>query len=432
MAKHSLEFIPAPRIEDLKQKQLAKVCYWEPYDQLLWVDAREVFPELGVLKIPAWEKMIMDSDAIPEYPAFLKPLEWPKQRGFVEWLKQVPVWVADSCRLFPDHQLKLLHYVGKYPQLLELLDHAPYLAWRLIASGLQEPEIVALLSGKRQKLIQQLGWPGHKETLKFLQKLRLRSVNPMIVEQLDICVYDPERLHALKSLPRINSMALTLAARFPELIGSRLHLALAQLPCKPMQCQGMIALLEDAYRFAEVSRLPKEQTDRIGQSRYLQEVHCLYLNWIKSALLAQQATVQPDPLVWQTFQQLIKPDDMGALADWSRSAKELAGEWQNTTGISVEPKVMSRQEDILTLSLLQEHAWWPDLEQEKVLYVWRQEDSGEQSAAGIWAALVNLQAIQPGVPAKIEKVRSMQNQLPTAKQLSHLHLFLAREPAFQF
>lgn len=438
----SVTFIDAPKPEDIRQKRLAKFCYWQEFDQLLWVDARQVFPELEVFKLPSWEWMIMDSEPVPNYPVFLKPLEWPKTPEIAPWLKQIPVWVAESCRLFPSHQMTLLHYVGKYPQLLELLDHAPYLAWRLVTSKLQEPEIVALLSGKRQHLIEQIGWPGYEQTLKFLQNLRLRQVNSLIIEQVETCVLDPQRLQGLKTLPRINSMALTLAARFPEMIGCKLHLSLAKQPCQPMQCQSMIALLEDVFRFAQVYKLDEVEVEKIRHCLYLTQVHEIYLQWIKSALSELDLPV---------LQSLPASKQTGFLTAWSALAEQELADFIARCNLGKTPTRLESLEQWQELSVLQEHAWWPDVSEHQQLFVWVESadknlvdnsvdksrkhlkevlPAGKPSRVdGLWAALLEIDSsgdvdvTKPKV--NILRIRGLQNRLPQAKQLSDLHLFLA-------
>ncbi|WP_240693214.1 hypothetical protein [Thiomicrorhabdus indica] len=421
----SVEFVIAPTVSDAKQKTLAKFCFWEAYDQVLWVDARKIFPEIGVLKLPAWDLMLMDHELIPDYPEFLKPLDWPRIAQTNDWLRQIPSWVADSCRLFPSHQLTLLHYVGKYPQLLELLDHAPYLAWRLVTSKLQEPEMVALLSGKRQQIVEQLGWPGLDETLKFLKNLRLRQVTPMIIEQVETCALDPKRLSALQHLPRINSMALTLASRFPELIGCPLHLSLAKQPCQPMQCQSMVALLEDVFRFISQLDLGDSAVEKVKQCLYLSQVHHLYLQWMLQAM--------PNAPLAKTLAESLNSESSDFQLQWSAQVQRVLQKQIDAWQLSTQPKPLVGVQNWQILSLLQEHAWWLEASEEKVLYVWL-EDSKSSSSSGkqindeglsLWGALVNIHSISPDVPVNIYRVRGMQSRLPQSRQLSDLHIFLA-------
>ncbi|MBF6057790.1 MULTISPECIES: hypothetical protein [Thiomicrorhabdus] len=369
---------------DLRQKQLARHCFWDEAEQCLWIDARKLFPKIGVVAVPGWDAMLMDSQPIPDYPPFFKVLAWANLSQLSSWRKQIPSWVQESCLLFPSHQLRLLHFAGKYPQILELLDHAPMLAWRLVSSRLSEADIVALLAGKRSQLAAQVGWPGKEETVKFLRNLRLRLVNPQIAEQIDVCLLDERRLHALQSLPRINSMALALAARFPEMIGCRLHHALAQLPCRPMQCQSMIALLEDAYCLAEQMQLPKEEVALIGTSRYLIDVEKLYRRWME---------------LW--------------LDQQTEGVSELH--------LSTEPKVIASKGEMLALSTLLQHAFWTDWPEEncetRILVAWRDED-------GYWGAWIEPHLQTGGAEPQIIRIRGEDNCLAQAKQLSTLHLWL--------
>jgi len=324
-------------------------------------------------------------------------LAWSNFSQISYWRKQIPQWVLDSCALFPTHQLKLLHYAGKYPQVLELLDHAPMLAWRLMATSLEEPEIVALLSGKRQDIVTQVGWPGKHETVKFLRNLRLRMVNEKISEMVEVCLMDEQRLNALQSLPRINSMALSLAAYFPELIGSGLHHALAQLPCRPMQCQSMIALLEDAYTLAEWLKLETAEVDKIGNCRYLVEVTEYYQKWLMMG------------------RKVFAMKNAGSLKEITEaSCLELK------LRLSSELTVLNDWQDWIRLSDLQEHAWWTDeIVDEHSLLAW-------QDADGLWGALIQIQPKDKlNAESQIIRVRGEENVLPGAKQLSDLHLWLA-------
>ncbi|BBP46781.1 hypothetical protein THMIRHAS_21540 [Thiosulfatimonas sediminis] len=371
---------------DLRQRHLAKHCFWEEYDQLLIVDARQIIPSLGVFALPSWDKMMLDAEMIGDYPSFLKPFDWPKVPALQAWLKQIPQWVQDSCKLFPQQQLKLLHYCAKYPQIFELLDHSPMLAWRLVSSDLQEPEIVALLSGKRQELVGQLGWPGKAETVKLLRNLRLRFVNQQIAEQIEVCILDPKRLDGLQALPRINSMALSLAAGFPELIGSRLHQSLAQLPCRPMQCQSMIALLADVLQLSELLT-HSGWIAQVAQCRYLSEVDAIYQQALQSSL----------------------PIDLTLNVDFLHSvATPLENDAQ-------------RQQ----LSLAVQHPWHliaATLTPEQRIVAWQEID--EHGEKQVWSALVALPQAADDATPQVLKIRGKENQLAQAKQLSDLHLWL--------
>jgi hypothetical protein len=378
---------------DLRQKHLAKFCFWEEFDQLLVVDARQIFPKLGVFTVPSWDKMMMDAEPISDYPAFLKPFDWPKVSELQSWLKQIPQWVQDSCKLFPNNQLKLLHYCAKYPQIFELLDHSPMLAWRLVTSGMEEPEIVALLGGKRQNLVAQLGWPGKTETVKLLRNLRLRFVNQQIAEQIETCILDPKRLDGLQQLPRINSMALSLAAGFPELIGSRLHQSLAQLPCRPMQCQAMTALLADTLQLSELLGKP-QLVKNIAECRYLSEVE-------------------------EHYQQTL----FASLPDVSNLNLQLLG------GAA---KPVEHPEHLQQLSLAVQHPWHLIAERlsgRQDIVAWQEVD--ETDATVIWSALIEwpklTNNLAQNAQPEILKIRGSGNQLAQAKQLSDLHLWLLQQ-----
>ncbi|MGC9385637.1 MAG: hypothetical protein ACP5D0_01715 [Hydrogenovibrio sp.] len=368
----------------IQQKQLAKHCYWDVDAQVLWVDGRQWKPKMGVLSLPGWDNMMVGSEPIPAYPDDLAVLSWPDYGQLGAWRKQIPSWVKDSCALFPTHQLTLLHYVGRYPQLLELLDHSPMLAWRLVASGLPEAEIVALLSDKRTQMVAEIGWPGKPETVQFLRKLRLRYVTEEISDFVEVCVMDEDRLEGLQTLPRVNSMALSLAARFPQLIGSRLHQSLARLPCRPMQCQSLVAQLEDVYRAAKTLQLADSELEAIGACRYLVEVATIYQAWWFSECTSTTLPV----------------DEM-----------------------SRHPLRLTQKAEWEALSHLQKHYWltdWSDYEAGKAaLWAWRLQ--------GEWVGiLLHLsEAESKGEAPKLARVRQLENQLPTSEQLSAIHLWLA-------
>lgn len=374
---------------DIRQKHLAKNCFWEEFDQLLVIDARQVFPKLGVFAVPSWDKMMLDGESIGDYPSFLKPFDWPKHSALQAWLKQIPQWVQDSCKLFPHSQLKLLHYCAKYPQIFELLDHSPMLAWRLVTSKLQEPEIVALLSGNRQNLVAQLGWPGKAETVKLLRNLRLRFVNQQIAEQIEACILDPKRLDGLQQLPRINSMALSLAAGFPQLIGSRLHQSLAQLPCRPMQCQAMTALLADTLQLSELTK-NSNLVEQLKNCRYLSEVEEHYQATLKLSL----------PAEFETSLEFI--------------------------GVTAKP--IEDSEHILALSQAVQHPWHlivENLLEQQDIVAWQELD--EHGEKTVWSALIKWPELKQNAQAQVLKIRGSGNQLAQAKQLSDLHMWLLQQ-----
>jgi len=358
---------------DIRQKMLAKQCLWDQEAQVLWVDARKLYPHLGVQQLMCWDNLLFSKGEIPDYPKDWQIMQWANLTSIASWRKQIPMWVQESVGLFSSHQLKLLHYVSRYPQLLELLDHAPMLAWRLMDSGLSENEIVALLSQKRTEITERAGWPGKVETVQFLTNLRLRFVNPMIAEQVEICINDASRLQAMQSLPRINSMALSLAARFPEMIGCRLHQSLASMPCRPMQCQSMIALLEDIYRLAEYQGWCEKALQQVSDCRYLVEVEKIYF--------AALATLKKQNV------HLILHD---------------------------KPTLLEHESEWLGLSLLLKHYWLSDLGKGSELYSFKED---EITVGFLWHTQTK----------KIERIRCAKannfNQLPDAKILSKIHLW---------
>lgn len=351
----------------------AKHSYWDGVEQALWIDFRKVLPKVGVVSIPSWDSMMLSNQPIPIYDELLKPLAWPTSSALADWKKQIPTWVQESCLLFDTHQLRLLHFCGRYPQMLELLDHAPILAWRLVSAQQTEAELVAVLADKRTSQASLVGWQGKAETVKFLRSLRLKMVNSQIAEQVDICLLDDKRLNALQDFPRINSMALSLAARFPEMIGCKLHHALAAMPCRPMQCQSMIAQLEDAYHLAEYLKLDELEIAQIANARYLVEVDKTYQAWLILALKHYQTVA---------------------------------------LNLTVNPQVLATPDLWAALSQKQQHAWVADLESGLVLYGLLVQ---EEVVGFLWS----------NAERKVIRVRREQNRLPTAEQLSQIHLWQA-------
>ncbi len=352
---------------------LANKLFWDSEQQVLWLDARKVLPKVGVLGLVNWDQMMLSAEPIPAYPAGLDILNWSVHSDLRFWLQQIPAWVVESCRLFPSHQLALLHYAGRYPQMLELLDHSPMLAWQLIKAPLTEVQRVNLFQAKRTEMVAQLGWPGKAETVKFLRNLRLRAVNADLLQHVEICLLDEKRLDALQSLPRINSMALSLAARFPELIGRRLHQSLARLPCRPMQCQAMIALLEDVYRLADAIG-DEDVTQKIGECRYLVEVEQLY-----------QAQLQQTCPKW--------------------SAPGLV--------LTEQPTQLIDEKDWYALSQMQNQAWWLEYGQSNIeLWAWM----FEQQVVGV--------LLEKRGERKVLRLRQANNQLASVSLQTQVELWL--------
>jgi hypothetical protein len=325
------------------------------------------------MRIPSWDEMLTDQAAIPRYPPKLNLLSWSEHGRLQRWQAAIPVWIKESVALFESHQLTLLHYAARYPQLLELLDQAPVLAWKLVAMPGSEAERVALLHGKRADLMRLFGVSAQQDGVKFLRRLRLRQVSPPILAQINTCLLDSQRLAGLVQLPRVNSMALALAARFPALIGSRLHRTLAQLPCRPMQCQAMIALLDDAYRLA--GGLGVSAAEAIGDCRYLTDVEALYRTWLHQS---------------------------GSLLN----ASELQ--------LTAEPQRLQHLADYVALSRLQYQAWWYECEQpSRQLWAWLDGDE----PVGV--------LVEPSDSSyRIVKMRQGENQLPSANVIAQVELWL--------
>ena len=199
-------------------------------------------------------------------------------------------------------------------------------------------------------------------------------------------------------------MALSLAARFPELIGSKLHHALAQLPCRPMQCQSMIAQLEDAYRAAAFLGLETEAVNKIGSCRYLVEVTALYQAWLLLVI------------------EKLSP---------AKVKLHMATKAHLKQRLTSEPRALHGLEEWIALSQVQEHIWLTDFNStqqgEAILVAWQDDE-------GIWGALTHSHL--PELPEKVNqvmemhtvlRVRGLDNVLPGAKQLSTLHLWQASQ-----
>ncbi|AHF00501.1 hypothetical protein THIAE_00895 [Thiomicrospira aerophila AL3] len=339
------------------------------------------------LRIPSWDEMLTDQAAIPRYPAKLNLLSWSEHGRLQRWQSAIPAWIKESVALFETHQLSLLHYAARYPQLLEVLDQAPVMAWKLVSMPGQEIDLQHLLNGKRSDLMAALGVESQQEGARFLRQLRLRQVSPIILDQIDTCLVDKQRLAGLSQLPRVNSMALALAARFPALIGCRLHRTLAQLPCRPMQCQSMIALLEDVYALAAF--LDTEAAEQIGECRYLTDVESLYQSWIEQSVAVMNCA---------QLQLTSQPQHLKTLAEF------------------------------VALSRLQYQAWWCDFEQpHHQLWAWLED----QTPVGVLISEVS----QPNTssndsnryqarPYQLVRIRQGKNQLPSASLIAKVELWL--------
>ena len=388
------------------ERQLAKQTYWDPDTQTLLVETRPWLkpqPGLvaGVLSIPSWDGMMLSSEPIPPYPSDLQIMAWPQYAPIQAWKKWIPPWVWQSCAIFPTHQIRLLHAVGRYPQLLDLLEHAPVLAWQLVASDIQESEWVALFRGKQTDLVDRLGWPGKKKTLHFLRKLRLRYLNQDLEQSVHTCLLDEQRLSALAELPRVNAMALALAARFPQWIGSRLHQSLAHQPCRPMQCQSLLALLSDVSEWIDwVSECPNSEVsaldaqNAVAACRYMVEVEQLYTRWSLG-----QAMIDSEAQARESIQAL---------------------------GLHRTPQPLTSQAAVWTLSRLQHHAWWVS----KAAHPSGQLVAWVDANAQVHAALLapsEVSASEGSQSGVFYKVRQGKNQLPDASSWSKWTLWLAQQ-----
>jgi hypothetical protein len=381
------------------ERHLARQTYWDAPTQTLLIDGRGWLKDQpgvvdGVITVPGWDAMMLSREPIPRYPAQMHVLAWPDHGALKAWRKPIPNWVWQSCAMFPTHQLRLLHFVGRYPQLLELLDHSPVLAWQLVSAELDEADVVALLQGKQTDLMAELGWPGKREALAFLRKLRLRFVNDELADSVATCLLDESRLDALQALPRVNSMALALAARFPQWIGTRLHVSLAQQPCRPMQCQSLLALLQDTNDLMNALDLPESERARVTQCRYLVEVEQLYQRWADLPTLSA--------------------------SEFDRTLDDLA--------LSEHPRLLSEQADWDRLSRLQRHAWWVD---------WARAEQGQvqlyafAESGQVQAALVDATKRLSAPEAALITLRGLDNALPEAQAWSKWHLWLVGQSPTQ-
>ncbi|SIO06629.1 hypothetical protein SAMN05443662_1330 [Sulfurivirga caldicuralii] len=260
---------------------LSRHSLWDEETATLWVDLTPFDSKLQPVAIPGWERMLTWHGETPELPAWAV-LAWPNTPAVHAWRRQIPAWVRDTLQRLPNKgQLRLLFLSARYPQMLELLDKMPVLAWRLANANMDEHQLEQLFPRPRTDMTGLIGWPEDRRAIRFLQKLRLRSMDEQMLQQIDTCLADPTIYHRATELPRINSMALTLAANFPQLIGSQLHQSLARQPCRPQQCQQMKALLQDAI---ELANWLGESLDPIKSSRFLVEVEEIHTKWLQKGL----------------------------------------------------------------------------------------------------------------------------------------------------
>jgi hypothetical protein len=250
-----------------------------------------------MLTLPAKPKL-------PNWPL----LHWPQLPAVANWCASIPAWVAETLQRLPQrNQLHLLWLCARYPQMLEMLDKTPVMAWRIAAQRIPENELQQYFPQPRAKLAGRLGWPEQHETIRFLNRLRLRSMDESMLQQVEACLSQPDVLSRACHLPRINSMALTLSAHFPQLIDTPLHHSLARQPCQPQQCRALHACLDDTLKLASWLNWP---LDEIGKCRFIVEIEDLYQNWLNQALK------QPFPALFARGEKIHPQNFRGTPSTW--------------------------------------------------------------------------------------------------------------------
>ncbi len=263
------------------QRLLAQHAFWDEDAQRLILDLTPFHPGLMPVSLPGWDQLIGWQGTAPELPDW-PLLHWPARPAVQRWRRHIPKWVADTLLRLPhSHQLRLLYLCARYPQMLELLEKMPVLAWRIAANGMDELTLQTLFPKPRTLMSASVGWPAERTALRFLQRLRLRRMDEEMIAQVETCLKEQNILHRAAELPRINSMALTLAAHFPELVATPLHHSLARQPCRPEQCRQMHALIDDALKLAEW--LGKD-FKAIQNAHFLVEIEDLYAKWLTEAM----------------------------------------------------------------------------------------------------------------------------------------------------
>lgn len=264
---------------------LIRHALWDAEGRTLWFDLSPFDARLEPVGIPSWDQWLTWQDAEPELPQW-PLLHWPDTPALTQWKRTLPDWVIETLMHLPgQQQLRLLYLCARHPQMLELLDRMPLLAWRIATHPIDENRLRQLFPQPRTRLAQSVGWPARREAIAFLQKLRLRQVTPQLLQHVEHCLNQTETLAATCQLSRINSMALTLAARFPSLIASPLHQSLARQPCQPRQCERLQAVLEDTLT---VCHFLQEDEALIGRQRFMIDVEALYARWFQTALTQWQ------------------------------------------------------------------------------------------------------------------------------------------------
>lgn len=292
------------------QRLLARHALWDEDGQQLIVELTSFHPKLGFIAIPNWEQMLTlgTKPQLPNWPL----LHWPELPAIVAWRACIPDWVVETLRRLPQrYQLELLWLCARYPQMLEMLDKTPVMAWRIAAKKVPENELKQYFPEPRAKLAARLGWPEQHDTIRFLNRLRLRKMDEPMLQQVDACLSQPDVLRRACHLPRINSMALTLSAHFPQLIDTPLHHSLSRQPCQPQQCRALHACLDDALKLAAWLDKPLEA---IANCRFMVEIEDLYQKWLIQALEQPSETLFPRgektapqkfrgiPPAWQTVE----------------------------------------------------------------------------------------------------------------------------------
>ena len=165
----------------------------------------------------------------------------------------------------------------------------PLLVWKIADKHLDEHTLKSLFQQPRIYLTEAVNWGNQKETVRFLQKLRLRSMDTPIIQHVEQCLSQPQLLKQACHLPRINSMALTIAAQFPQFIDTPLHHSLARQPCRPEQCKQLHATLSDTLALAQWLNKP---LSIIKKFRFEIEIEEIYKEWLSESLKKQNTSYQ--------------------------------------------------------------------------------------------------------------------------------------------
>lgn len=248
---------------------------------MLIIDLSRFHPGLQPVALPNWDQMLTLKHKPIHWPAW-PILHWPAYPATVHWKQHIPGWVQETILRFPKrNHLPVLHLCAKYPQMLELLEKMPLLVWKIADKHLDEHTLKSLFQQPRIYLTEAVNWGNQKETVRFLQKLRLRSMDTPIIQHVEQCLSQPQLLKQACHLPRINSMALTIAAQFPQFIDTPLHHSLARQPCRPEQCKQLHATLSDTLALAQWLNKP---LSIIKKFRFEIEIEEIYKEWLSESL----------------------------------------------------------------------------------------------------------------------------------------------------